>query len=435
MEKRNHQPDTYWELIFQRNNQRYSFSCKTASLRHAEVEAKFHIDQFNAGRLQPRPPSAPKCATFGDLFAVVQSLDMIADATGRKTYVWGARKCFSFALGIAETAVDALPLSLVNADTGAQFFTRALAHAGSLVKQSDQNKFKRQAAAWFNASKALFAPDPMRSVPTLGLPALSAEALAGWRKAKPKRFKVPKASEFIPPGNTVLRATFRQWIKLGAVQRHPHYTVPGGAGNSRKKHEPQPLNPIARRNMFIAIGLMLACGLRKNEVAQIKWRHLTTDSRHQPRLVARDVTVKNQTALIEVKPLNPFWQILIKTIARHGWQGSPDDYVLAQRAKTPGSSADSPHLIFSHGGHCDRTYWPFYHTGKWLRSLGWHLQKTNHALRDCAASYVTMKFGLLRAKKFCRHEQLQTTESHYNKFVDEDLMDDPNRLRWLRWAK
>jgi hypothetical protein len=45
-----------------------------------------------------------------------------------------------------------------------------------------------------------------------------------------------------------------------------------------------------------------------------------------------------------------------------------------------------------------------------------------------------MKFGLERAKLFCRHSTLATTESHYSNFVSEDKLDNPKSLRWLRWA-
>jgi len=440
--KRSKKPDAFWYIEFQRKGEhppRKLRSLETSSKAHAEAEAKSFIDAWLQHRRDERSGLAPKakanaCSTLGELFATVHRLDMVAQARGRDTYVWGARHFFQFALDLkSSAAVDDLSLSVVNGQTGAQFFTRALAHAGALATQQEQNKFKRQCRGWFNNTKALFAADAVRSMPGCGLSTPDAASIASFRASKPKRFKVPKTTGFVAPDQSVLRATFRQWIKLG---RTPGYVVPGGSGNSRTMRELQPLNETARRNMFIAVGLMLACGLRKNEVRQIRWRHLTRDAHGVPRLVAHDVKVKKGDGMIEVKPLEPFWRILHKTIARNGWKSDClDDFILAQRPQTIGHSARSPGLQFTHGGHSDRTYWPFYHIGKWLRAQGWNLQKTNHALRDCAASFVTMKFGLDRAKLFCRHSTRSTTEDNYSRFVREEAMDDARLLAWLKWAK
>ena len=400
-----------------------------ASIKEAQVAARALVDDFLAGILEPVKPAAPACATFGQLFAVVERLDMVADAKSRATYVWGAVKLFSFALDRPDVA--GLSLSLVNGETGALFWTRALAHAGGLETQAEQQKFKRQARGWFNCAKALFAADAVRSFAAAGIVGPDAAAIAAFRASKPKRFKVARAP-FVAPDNAILRRTFRAWLTLA---RTPGYVVVGGAGNSRMKAALQGLNETARRNLFLAAGLMFACGLRKGEVMQLRWRHLSHDAEGVPRLIARDVQVKKGTGTLEVKPLDPFWSLLHRVIERNGWRGAPDDYVLTQRPKVAGSSVASPHLIYSHGGHCDRTYWPFYHIGKWLRAMGWTLQKTNHALRDCAASFVTMRWGLDRAKIFCRHENRATTEANYSRFVREDLMDDPKALAWLRWAK
>lgn len=428
--RRSKKLDANWYIEFYRRGEpRQLRSLETSTKANAEAEAKSYIDAWLQHRRDARSGLAPriptvKCSTLGELFSHVHTLDMVAQASGRATYVWAARHFFQFALELKTPAdVDALPLSVVNGQTGAQFFTRALAHVGTLATQQDQNKFKRQCRGWFNNTKALFAADAVRSMPGCGLLIPDAASIAAFRASKPKRFKVPKTSGFSAPSTAVLRATFRQWIAIG---RKPGYAVA----------DLQPLNETARRNMFIAVGLMLSCGLRKNEVRQIRWRHLTRDAHGVPRLIAHDVKVKKGDGVIEVKPLEPFWRILNRTIARNGWQsGCADDYILAQRPQTQGHDQRRPGLKFKHGGDTDRVYWPFYHIGKWLRTMGFNLQKTNHSLRDLAASFVTMKFGLDRAKIFCRHGQRATTEDNYSRFVREETMDDPKRLAWLRWAK
>lgn len=438
-------PLAKWHLTNGRGGRaRRRMSTGFAGWSDALVIAKRQIDEWRAGVLDPVAVAEIVRSTFGDLFAKVSLLDMVADAKSRATYVWGAQQFFAFALGLPAARpalrgrpdVATLSLDLVNGDTGALFWTRALAYAGALPTQAEQQKFKRQAKGWFGCCKALFAGDAVKSFGACGLVGPDAAAIAAFRASQPKRFKVARAG-FVAPSNDVLRETFRQWIKLG---RTPGYAVLGGAGNARRKLELQPLHETARRNMFLAIGLMLACGLRKGEVLQLRWRHLAHDAEGVPRLIARDIKVKRGDGVCEVKPLDPFWRILNRTIERHGWRPpasdagatSRDDFVLAQRPQTAGAHGG---LVFKHGGHCDRTYWPFYHVGKWLRSLGWNLQKTNHALRDCAASVVTMKWGLDRAKIFCRHSARATTEANYSRFVREDLMDNPKALRWLRWAR
>lgn len=452
--KRSHGAKAKWYFKCHVGNVRERKSLGTANWALAVTEAKLIIDALLHARMTGRRDAldvalgrakktnaVPDTSTFAELFAVVERLDMLADSRSRSTYVWGARKFLAFSLGCSEADAGVQPLGILDGAFGTAAFARAIAHAATLPDQAAQIKFRRQFQGWFANLKALFAPDAVRSMPALGITPPPLEALEAFRKSKPKRFKVSKAAEFIAPSPAVLRETFRQWIKLGAIRRHPVYYVRGGSANSKKRNALQPLHETARRNMFIAIGYMLACGLRKAEAAQIRERHVTRDGHGVPRLVADGIKVKNKTGKLEVKPLNPFWHILQKTIDRNGWRfspdgpPSPDDYVLTERAQVDGHSARSPGLVFKRGGPCDRTYWPFYHIGKWLRDLGWRLQKTNHALRDAAASYVTMKFGLDRAKIFCRHATRATTESHYSGFVDEDLMDNPKRLAWLSWAK
>ena len=260
--KRTARPDDNWCIEFHRDGARTPRSLETSLLSTAEAEAKSFVDAWLQHRRDERSGLAPKataakCSTLGELFAVVYRLDMVAAQRGRDTYVWGARHFFQFALDLKSPAdVDAMPLSVVSGQTGAQFFTSALAHVGTLATQQEQNKFKRQARGWFNNTKALFAADAVRSMPGCGLMIPDAASIAAFRASKPKRFKVPKTSGFIAPDSAVLRATFRQWIKLG---RTPGYAVTGGGGNSRKKSELQPLNETAR----------LAAGFTAGELAAL----------------------------------------------------------------------------------------------------------------------------------------------------------------------
>jgi integrase len=392
------------------------------------AEAKLKLDLHFAGReaelraSMSRPDQAA-CSTFAELLPLVNNLTITAGTKARAGYLWGARYVLRLAL---EAELEKLSLSILTADTGKKFFARATVERAKLASQTDQNKFARNVAGAWSACCALFSPAAVGSMKDLGL-TVPASVVEFRKSGKVKQWSAP-AADYSPPADAVLRRTFRQWLKLG---RTPGYSVIGGTANSRKKNEPGALNETARRNMFIAAGLMIACGLRKSEVTQIRWSHFIVEGGN-PRLVAADVQVKNHTGKISVRPLDPFWRLLHRAIARNGWAGQPDDLVLTSR---PRESQQRGGLRYAVGGHCDATYWPFYHVGKWLRALGWNLQKTNHALRDCACSYVTMKYGLERAKLFARHKHLATTESHYGRFVREDIMDNPESLNWLNWAK
>jgi integrase len=425
----NHLPGPPWQLHFEENHRRHPWSLKFADKKSAIAEAKLKLDLHFAGReaelrASMSRPDRAACSTFAELLPIVNSLTITAGPKARGGYLWGARYVLRLALG---AELETLSLAVLTADTGKKFFARATTECAKIAGQTEQNKFARNVAGAWSACCALFSPAAVSSMHDLGLTVPA--SVADFRRAgKVKQWSAP-AAEYSPPLPGVLRATFRAWLELG---RTPGYSVIGGAGNSRRKTEPAPLNEIARRNMFIAAALMLACGLRKSEVTQIRWRHFTLDELGNPRLIAKNVKVKNHSGKISVRPLDPFWRLMHRVIDRNGWAGQPDDLVLTARARAPQALGGLRYVV---GGHCDATYWPFYHIGKWLRSLGWNLQKTNHALRDCACSYVTMKWGLERAKLFARHKHLATTESHYGRFVREEIMDNPRALNWLNWAK
>jgi hypothetical protein len=180
------------------------------------------------------------------------------------------------------------------------------------------------------------------------------------------------------------------------------FPVTGGFSRSVVNFDAGARTPAA--GIFTAVGLALACGLRLGEIEKARWAWWQT-SNGRPLLADGSVNVKNHSGALAVRPLDPFWTILNRTIDRHGWRSDPAEYCLA--------------------GDCasDREFWCQHVLSKWLRWLGWRTQKAAHALRDLSASYVTMKFGLDRARIFCRHGQVATTAVHYSTFIDEDMMD------------
>lgn len=434
--KRRDDPDANWQLYFEDRGRRYPFSLGTASKQLAITEAKLKIDLHFDGRTEAlrqsmqRPGNA--CSTFADVFAIALQLDIDARTdTARKNYIWGTRYVIAHALELRTPAdVDALSTSVLTAETAEKFFARARAHERKIAGQAKANTFRRTCNQAFCFCCALFAPRATRSMKRdfkLTVP----ETIAAFRACQETdRFNVPTAT-FQRPAPAVLRSTLTEWLRIA---RTPGYPIPGGAHMSCRPREIAPLSDIARRNMFIAIGLMLAFGLRKAEVKKVRWNWFQTVD-GMPMLRCQDVDVKGGTNEINIVALDPFYRILMRTIARNNWRGSPNEYCLIERPKVQGAHPTLTGLKFAYGGHTDRTYWPAMDVSHWLRSLGWETQKTNHALRDYSASLITMRYGLDAASRWCRHKNRATTESHYNGFVELGKMANPKLLAWIRWAK
>ena len=402
-----------WYLYFERDKRRYLISLRTGAKAAAIEEAKLQIDLHMKARenelLGIKKVNAS--VKIGEVTAIVDRLAIRAAPKCRNQYVWALNWVCQRAFHLAPEKIAELSLARLDAAAGRAFFVEILGQAAQITSQSEQNRLKRTAIQLFAFTKALFSPASIESMRTdlhLDVPNMD-----GWRGALTtgrQLLNPGDATEWTPPDDEVLRRTLVEFARLG---RSPEYIIPPVAGRTAKGWVGKPLPEVMRRNIFIAIGLELSCGLRKSEVMKSKWSWWRREG-GSPRLSESDVAVKNASNQISVRPLDPFWHILNQVVDRNGWRQGEN--CLA-------------------GGVCDRNYWPFYHVGLWLRSMGWTTQKTNHALRDYSASLITMKYGLERASRWCRHGQLSTTQSHYSRFVTDEGMDHPKRLAWLRWAR
>lgn len=426
--KRTAASDAPWYLQFQRDGQRYPASLKTASKAHAELEAKSFIDAWQARARADRSGITTRAASYstvGELFATVEHLNIKANTKSRLNYTQALTLAIRRALDLAPAAdINALSCGIFTDKTAAAYFARMESEAAKCPTQLEALRLRRTWVSEFNTAKALFAPRSeyqLRQVHGLRLP-----PLLDWQRAirihGPQ--KLSKGADFQRPDDAILRRTLQEWVKLG---RTPGYRVPGCDGESHG----DPLSELDRRNMFIAIGLELACGLRKSETLRVRESWSKTFS-GVPHLSDRDTTAKDGSASIEVVPVNPYWRVLQGTIDRNGWRGAPEELLLRARPKT-----EHPHrgIRYTTGGESDREVWPFWLIGRWLRGLGWETQKTNHALRDWTASLVTMKFGLNVASAWCRHKKQDTTQAHYNRFVTLAKQTDARKLAWFKWAK
>ena len=437
--KRSKKLDAFWYIEFERKGQippRQLRSLETSSKAQAEAEAKSYIDAWLQHRRDERSGLAPKqqvqtFSTLAELADVLPRLTIKASQKTRLDYLANLHRCLVPALGIERSAVAAIRLDALTDAAAAKFFAWVETEAIKLPSQAERHRFRGSWVSMFNTANALFAPRAeYQFTKTFGL---QFPDLKHWRNAaKIHGPHLPRESGPAIPDDAILRRTLIEWVKLGRTtgyvcRNRDHRT----RVNGKTTFVPGPLSELDRRNMFLAIGLELSCGLRKSESPRARWNWRKTFS-GVPHLSERDTEVKNATGEIHIVPVDPFWNFMINTARRNGWIGSDDDTLLTARTKTAG---DHRGLVFSHGGHTDATYWPFAHIGWWLRDLGWETQKTNHALRDYTASMITMRYSLADASEWCRHSSITTTQGSYNRFVAMGKRVNKKLLAWLKWAK
>ena len=437
--KRSKKLDAFWYIEFERKGQippRQLRSLETSSKAQAEAEAKSYIDAWLQHRRDERSGLAPKqqvqtFSTLAELAGVLPQLTIKASQKTRLDYLANLHRCLVPALGIERSAVAAIRLDALTDAAAAKFFAWVETEAIKLPSQAERHRFRGSWVSMFNTANALFAPRAeYQFTKTFGL---QFPDLKHWRNAaKIHGPHLPRESGPAIPDDAILRRTLIEWVKLG---RTPGYVCRNRShrvrDNGKTEFVAGPLSELDRRNMFLAIGLELSCGLRKSESPRARWSWRKTFS-GVPHLSERDTEAKNGTGEIHVVPVDPFWNFMINTARRNGWIGSADEPMLIARTKTAG---DHRKLVFSHGGHTDATYWPFTHIGWWLRDLGWETQKTNHALRDYTASMITMRYSLADASEWCRHSSITTTQGSYNRFVAMAKRVNAKLLAWLHWAR
>jgi integrase len=431
LRKRSYAADAYWHLAAAVKGQRLRETLATSSLKHAEALAKAIIDEFLGGLRRPKAIAPVQWATLADLQAALSLLTIKAKLKTRLEYFANLERCLVHALGLPRAQLPAVGLDALTDEAGARLFAWVETEAVKLASQAARNRFRQSWLSMFEQSLALFAPRAEYQLrKTLGL---AIPDLKDWRHAA-KNHGPHLARESGPaiPDDAIIRRTLAEWVKLG---RTPGYVCRNRSHRVRVNGRPQfvagPLSELDRRNMFLAIGLELSCGLRKSESPRARWDWIKVFN-GVPHLSERDTEVKNATGEIHIVPVDPFWNFMLATAKRNGWVGDGASPLLIARPNEPGKHT---HLQFSVGGHTDATYWPFSHIGWWLRDLGWETMKTNHALRDFTASMLTMRYTLADASEWCRHSNLATTQRSYNRFVQMGKRVNAKKLSWLRWAK
>ena len=429
-----------WNFYFEHNKQRCGpWSLGTDSKQHAIAEAKLKIDLFFSAREDSLRGTLRRGESkFAALHQVIgrhgdaDNYGLLMDlptkknasADTRKGYAYALRWVIGTALDVELAAVDDLTTAVLTKDTARKFFDAVSRHVSALPTQREQLTAMNTAYSFFGCARALLAPRPLEALKTthgLKFPDVSdfrnGMALFGQQR--------PRGEDVELPSDVIIRSTLREWIRIAQT---PGYQMPGGdrsktSGTAGVDMPLATMDENDRRNLFVALGLELSCGLRASEVKRVQ-RHWVTTEAGLPLLRCSDTTAKNRSGKIEVSPLDPFWRILWFWIRKNNWDVGANDFLL-----TTGKLGNGKESI------ADRSYYPEIFGGRWLRWLGWQTAKSNHALRDFSASMITMRYGIGEACDWCRHSSIGTTERHYSRFVKLSKRVEAKKLAWLRWAR
>lgn len=249
------------------------------------------------------------------------------------------------------------------------------------MPQTDASRRKRSANSVINQALSLFTPAALAAYQDAGL-SIPTETLATLRHtAKARRFRKVTKDTYNPPNDLAIARMLDTWATH------------------------------ADRNLFLAAGLMLSCGLRKAEVTRATWDWITTRD-GVPYLDA--VThVKSGTGRLTVRPIDPYHGILIARAHAEGWI-LPGEPILA------GTQTETHEATFRR-------------ISEWLTACGWETTKKSHALRAYAGSQVAMRWDIYQAQHWLRHTSVSVTEQHYAHFVKTfDPVDPANSP--IKWA-
>jgi len=381
--KRSDSRDAPWYLYFERRRRRYLYSCKTNAKETAIMTAKLYIDAVesqNQAAVQAllSRTGEPERATVGQLIAALERLPglEIADRT-RADYINCLRNVLSRVHG---PEPDRLSTTLLNEATAEKWFELATERAKLAPDQGEAVRIKRSANSLFNQARGAVAPFIAAKLAKTGL---ALPDFAPFHHAfKQYGFRGVKSQVYRLPSDALVQRTLEEWKKL------------------------------ADRNQFLAVGLMLSCGLRAGELPQVCWGWIRQQG--GVTMLSNAAQVKNQSGYLEVRPIDPYWSTLLRIAGKHGWRGAPEETIL-QGTDTEKSEGVTRGV------------------SAWMRELGWETTKTNHALRAYAGGQVAMKYGIWSASGFLRHSSVLVTEQHYL-YLIKSRTTDPDQIP-ITWAK
>jgi integrase len=358
--------DATWSIMLSKHGRRKQRSTGAANIPAAETNAKKLIDAVldqrwaalddsKLRRVNVYPPLA-------EVFEVYINAPIDNSAKTREYNVSEARRVLQYVFG-ESFDVDQARLDIFNADLVRKFFNKALGE----VKDMDQDvaqRRKRSMKSWFTHACGLLTPVACEHYRQAGM---QVPSLLEFRDVvKARSFNRVAKVDYHPPAQAIVDATIEGW------QTHPD------------------------RNLFLAVGLGLAAGLRAYEVSQAKWGWITEHA-GRPAIEGK-CRVKSTSGTVIVDLIGEYWDIIAARIDADKLKGGDDDFIID-------------------GSPTERTEKVFRRVSAWMRGLGWNTQKTFHEFRALAGCRIAVEEGFTAAAIFTRHSDVSTMQRYYGRYV------------------
>jgi integrase len=376
-----------WYFSFSFRGTKYPRCTETNVAADAQKEARRLyneiVDGVKAGEsiehTKTRHAPPPVAATVGELFTAYRASPVHAVKDTRDLNVRALRRILERVHAMDTETVLATPFpTLINGAAAEKWFTLSLPG----VTPVSMNSLWRQAKSVCTAKAAVF---------TFKEKKIWNECLLDFETTGLVCQKKVSKAAARPPADDVIADTIAAW------------------------------ETCENRNIFLAIGLELAFGLRAGEVTQARTTWLQTKY-GTPMLCATGKFKHNLEGYFEVPALDPFYSILMTRSLERDWM----------QPKENGKPASDELLITGSATYLNDGLQR--DVSAFLRGHGWTTKKTNHALRAYAGGQVCLKYGVYKAQQFLRHSSVKVTEQHYLYLMKHPLVDKIRDACPARWA-
>lgn len=375
----------WWHFVCEWRGRRIRRATRTTDAGLARKLRDTWMEEIWREGMLPEQPAVNAAVTVGEILDAFEAGPLDSSAAHR-------RRVCNIVRSIVRTVhpdrdPNAMDQAVLSEATVAGWRRARLAAAQAVEATEGQAagaRLKASANSLLNQAAALFSSDAVALFRERGLAVTVAD---GWRAAcRARSFKVASArARWEAPAPAVVRAVLvgaGELLAAGAVQRPEDNATPA---------EDQ------RRNLALAVALMLGGGLRKGEVHQLRWDWISDAGADWS--IAAPIATKDGSGRLNQRVQG--WALDLCGVRSLRMESGP---IL--------------------GGHeTERREMVFRRLSDWMRGLGWTAQKTAHGLRDLAISIVIAQTGSAwEGQGFARHSSVTVTESHYGHFARE---------RWL----
>lgn len=385
IQKRSAERQAAWYLVFEHNKERFNQSLHTSEKKTAIENAKIKIEAILAGkrdvlRQTLHGGGKPNYCTIGDVITWFENhSDGVEEDTARSyvnTLKHVLRQVYPAPADVLALSAEVLSKAFVRA-----YFEKFTTAARAGASQSAGNTIKRTANSTLNQAKALFCERRIEDMKEDGLllPDLKPFLLA----CKTRKFEGVNKKDHRMPSDEIIAATLESWRQL------------------------------EDRNVFIAVGLALSCGLRMSEIAQACGSWVTT--RDGAPYLSGQANVKGGYGELSVRPIDPYWRELWARVDEKQWHVKPEETLLQGTFSELDNRAERRISL-------------------WMQGLGWTTQKKAHALRAYSGGLVALRYGLYAAQAFLRHTSYKTTETHYSYLVKPESRTMAPEKVGIQWA-